>query len=138
MAAFLGLRGSGDFTTDERPQNWREMILYLNPNGEAPLTGLMSLLASEGTDDPQFNWWEKELPAQRMALTGAQISTDTTIGVTSGAKDCVAGTILLHEVTNELLRVTTTPTTDTSLVVERSWGAVAAGALGAGSFMTVI
>ena len=49
MAAILGLRGSGDFTADERPKNWREMILYLNPNGEAPLTAFASLLKSEGT-----------------------------------------------------------------------------------------
>jgi hypothetical protein len=138
MAAFLGLRGSGDFTTDERPTNWREMILYLNPNGEAPLTGLLSLLASEGTDDPQFNWWEKELPTQRMALGAVGNPGDTTLTLASGAKDTVAGTILLHEVSGELLRVTTTPTTDTSIAVERSWGGVAAATLASGSFLTVV
>ena len=56
MPAVLGLRGSGNFNTNERPQNWREYIMYLFPNGEAPLTAVLSLLASQGTDDPQYNW----------------------------------------------------------------------------------
>lgn len=56
MAAILGLRGSGDFTADERPKNWREMILHLFPNGSAPLTAVMSMAKSEGTDDPEYNW----------------------------------------------------------------------------------
>ena len=48
MAATLGLRGSGAFSSDERPQNWREKILQLFPNGEAPLTALVSMLRKIG------------------------------------------------------------------------------------------
>ena len=55
MAGFLGMRGSGDFTVEgQRPKNWREMILYLYPNGSAPLTAILSKMGSEKVDDPVF------------------------------------------------------------------------------------
>jgi hypothetical protein len=58
MPAIAGLRGTGtaDWGTDERPKNFREMILWRNPNGSAPLTALMSKMRSESTDDPEFAW----------------------------------------------------------------------------------
>ncbi len=44
MATILGLRDVGNFTSDERPKNWREMILYLYPRSEqkAPLNALIA------------------------------------------------------------------------------------------------
>lgn len=75
---FLGMRGSGDWSSDERPQNWREMVLRLFPNGAAPLTAIMSKLKSEKTDDPRFNWFEKDLAAQGGTVTNVfidQLST---------------------------------------------------------------
>lgn len=145
MAATLGLRGTGDFSADERPKNWREMLLYLFPNGEAPLTAVLSMLASEGTDSAEYNWWEKRLPTQRMQVNGQVLAAGTTITVDSGAKDCVAGTILLVEATdgattadNELLRVTSDPTIDTELEVERSFGSVAAGTIADNEYLVVI
>lgn len=62
---FLGMRGSGDWSTDERPYNWREMILKLFPSGSSPLTAIMAKLKSEKTDDSRFNWFEKDLASQR-------------------------------------------------------------------------
>jgi len=50
---FLGMRGTGDWVDGQRPKNWREQILYLYPNGMAPLTAILSMLNSEKTDDPQ-------------------------------------------------------------------------------------
>lgn len=138
MAAILGMRGTGNFTADERPKNWREKLLHLFPNGEAPLTAVLSMLASEGTDDPEFNWWEKRLPLQRMQVNGAQTNVDTAIEVDAGAKDAVAGTILLNETSGELLRVTTDPSTDTDLTVERSWGAVVGTAMADNEMLTII
>jgi len=68
---FLGMRGSGDFTvTGQRPENWREMVLWLYPNGHAPLTALLAKLKSEKTDDPIFHWFQQELPDQIGAVTG--------------------------------------------------------------------
>ena len=68
--AFLGMRGTGSWTGNERPQNWREMILYLYPNGAAPLTAMLSKLKSESTDDPHYHWFTKVLPMQRAVITG--------------------------------------------------------------------
>ena len=71
MAGFLGMRGTGDFTVDgQRPKNWREMILYLYPNGSAPLTAILSKMASEKVDDPEFNWYTKTLSQQAATITG--------------------------------------------------------------------
>jgi len=78
MAGFLGMRGSGDWAVDQRPKNWREMILYLYPNGSAPLTAMLAKMRSERTDDPEFNWWTKTLATQAGAITG--IYTDIALG----------------------------------------------------------
>lgn len=74
MSIFTGLRGSTGFEADgtfkRRPENWRETILMLYPNGKAPLTALTALMGSEKTDDPIFHWFEKEFPAQNCTVTG--------------------------------------------------------------------
>lgn len=112
--AVAGLRGTGDWGTDERPKNFREMILWRNPNGNAPLTALMSKMRSETTDDPEFSWWEEELNPVRLQVNGAITTTTyTTITVDNGdAQDLVPGDLLMVEAaagtsyTIELLEVT--------------------------------
>lgn len=87
MAGFLGMRGTGSWATDQRPKSWREGILYLYPNGSAPLTAIMSMLKSEKVDDPEFYWWTKTLPAQRATITGIYtdvLSTGYTTGGSAG------------------------------------------------------
>jgi len=82
MSAFFGLRASDDFTvTGQRPQNWREMLLYLYPNGDAPLTALLSMMKSESTNDPHYHWFTKALPTQRAALVDAGVYTDEALTV---------------------------------------------------------
>jgi hypothetical protein len=85
--AFAGMRGTGDWATDQRPKNWRETILFLYPNGDAPLTALLSKMKEERVDDPEFNWWTKSLPTQRATLTGDAVYTDalSTAYTTGGA-----------------------------------------------------
>ncbi len=72
--AIQGLRGSTSFGADaslaRRPENWREMILSLYPNGSAPLTAITSLMKSQSTDDPIYHWFEKEMPLQNATVTG--------------------------------------------------------------------
>lgn len=72
--AVTGLRGSTSFGADasytRRPENWREMILALYPNGAMPLTALTALMKSQSTDDPIFHWFEKEMPSQVVTVTG--------------------------------------------------------------------
>lgn len=84
MSVNLGMRGNGDWVTDQRPKNWREQILFLYPNGEAPLTAILAALKSEGVDDPEFNWWTKTLPAQGGAVTNVYTDVAMTTAYVSG------------------------------------------------------
>jgi len=68
MAAVAGLRGTGDWGTDERPKNFRELILWRNPNGSAPLFALTARIASESVNDPEFNWWDEPNDLIRLQL----------------------------------------------------------------------
>lgn len=100
--AVAGLRGTGDWATDERPKNFREMILWRNPNGQTPLTALLSKMKSESTSDPEYAWYEEELNALRLTVnfTTGYSTTDTSIAVTSNvtdSTDVVAGDIFLVE-----------------------------------------
>ena len=91
MAGFLGMRGTGDWATDQRPKNWREVVLYEYPNGSAPVTAVMSKLGSEKVDDPEFNWWTKTLPTQAATITGKYTDAAMSSAYVSGG---VAGSIL--------------------------------------------
>ncbi|MCK5603719.1 DUF5309 family protein, partial [Candidatus Pacearchaeota archaeon] len=88
---FLGMRGTGDWVANQRPENWREMILYLYPNGKAPLTAILAMMGSEKTDDPIFHWWERALPDQRATITG--VWTDTGLSAAAAGGEA-AGTTL--------------------------------------------
>lgn len=71
MAAVAGLRGTGDFGTDERPKNFREMILFLNPNGSAPIFALTSRVKQRTVDDPEYSWWDEPNDLVRLQVNGA-------------------------------------------------------------------
>ncbi len=95
--AFAGLRGTGDWGTDERPKNFREMILWRNPNGTAPLTAMLARAASEAVNDPEFNWWEEEQNVVRLRINGALSDSDTAFVVDAGALNLVKGDLLMVE-----------------------------------------
>jgi len=82
---FLGMRGTDDWVANQRPQNWREMILRLYPNGQAPLTAIMSKMGSEKTTDPIYHWWQKSLPDQRAVVTGVYTDVLSTAYTSGGA-----------------------------------------------------
>lgn len=80
--AFLGMRATNDFTVPgQRPKNWRETVLRLYPNGKAPLTALTSLMKTESTNDPEYNWFCKELPSQAATVTGMFTDANLTAAV---------------------------------------------------------
>lgn len=143
--AVAGLRGTGDWGTDERPKNFRELILWRDPNGSAPLTALMSKMKKETTDDPELAWWEEELTIIRLTATTVTATTTTTIGISAGnAMDLKMGDILLVEnqtetaaYTDELVRVAVTPTTTNSISVTRALKGTAA-AIASGANLTLI
>ncbi len=92
--AFLGMRGTGDWATEERPKSWREGYLFLFPNGTAPLTAMTAKLASEVVSDPEYAWWTKTLPAQGGAVTAAYTDAILATAYTSGG---VAGQTLFFK-----------------------------------------
>lgn len=96
MAAFLGMRGNGDWAANQRPENWRQMMLFLYPNGSAPLTALMSMIGSESTDDPTYHWWTKDLPAQGGAVTAVYSDANLSVAATSSAY--AADTVLYFKI----------------------------------------
>lgn len=136
MIYFAGLRGSGSFGTDERPKSFREMILWMNPNGTAPLFALTSKAKTEKVDDPEFSWWEETNTIARVQLNGAIGSGATTsFVVDEGALQLIPGDVLQVEAatevaaySNELVRVVSV-TSDTALTVQRGVANTSAGAI---------
>lgn len=138
---FQGLRGTGDWGTDERPKNFREMILWRNPNGSAPLTALLSKTASRKVDDAEFAWWEEELAPIRLVLASQAATTSiTSLVVSSGANALVPGDILLAEAatdtsTYELVAVVAV-TSDTNFTISRSFANTTAASMATSAGLT--
>lgn len=147
LAAVAGLRGTGDWGTDERPKNFREMILWRRPNGQAPLTALLSKTKSQQVDDPEFAWWEEELNAFRVATNGVLATTDNAFVVVSTgaltAQDLVPGDVLLVEAAltstyvHELLVVSTVVDT-ANLTVKRGQAGTTPTSIASGTNLTKI
>lgn len=87
--AILGMRGTGSLASGERPKNYRQGILLMFPNGDAPLTGMLSQLREQSVNDPQFFWFEKGLPVARATITAANTTTNAlpTLGDDISAND---------------------------------------------------
>lgn len=123
--AIQGLRDTLNFATNERPENWREALNYLYPNGKLPLTALTGAMKESSTDDPVFHWWEKALDDRRLALgqnlsaSAAGTSETWTLAAGSNAITFVQNDILIVEETDEQVRVAADPTSNTSITVIR-------------------
>lgn len=124
FGAVAGLRGTGSFSADERPKNYRDMILLLFPNTKAALTAVMGRLKEEVTDDPEFKIFQKGLPVQRALVNGAQTNVDTTIELSGSNMNKIfkAGHVILNERTLELLWVTDSSTANQLTVVRGKGG----------------
>ena len=126
MTAITGLRGTGQFGTEFRPTNYRELFTLLEPNGTAPLQALLSMAGSESTDDPKFNHFRDELPNRTVTVNGAVASTTTTAITLDNDDDeafIVAGTILQNQTTGEIMRATADANLSANTIaVERNIG----------------
>ncbi len=140
MAYFAGLRGTGSFGTDERPKNFRENILWMDPNGSAPLYALTSKAKTESVNDPEFNWWEDVKTICRLTVNGAldNSPSTTTVVVSSGALRLIPGDLLYVEPATEIatfieerLRVVSV-TNDTTFTVQRAASGSTIGNIGNG------
>jgi hypothetical protein len=73
-----GLRASADVAdAAERPKNFREAILWLDPQGMTPLTAMSAKMKKETTDDPEFSWFEEIQDAKR-AVIATKSGSETT------------------------------------------------------------
>jgi len=160
MTAILGMLGTGSFSANQRPTNFRQKLLYEYPEGGAVLTMLLGMLKEESTDDPKFNIFEQGLPDQRHKLqdagdgaagqTGAGADTWTQfnldwqgVGDTFPAKKFRIGHILYIERTGERVRVTGIDGTNFRYItVTRGWGTATVGvsgiAIASDDYLTII
>ena len=127
--AIQGFRHTNNIVAEGRPLNWRAGILMAYPNGMMPLTGLTSLMKSESTDDPEFNWWEKSMQTRRVQLSANITDSATTLAVTAGAFGIKSGDVLMVEGTDEVVFVTADPSADTGLTVQRGFSGSTAAAV---------
>ncbi len=83
MTAVAGIRGTGDWGADERPKNFRETILFLNPNGKSPLFALMGKAKTKSTNDPEFKWWNEQNDLMRFQVNGQVTNVGVTVSIDS-------------------------------------------------------
>jgi hypothetical protein len=83
MSAINGLRGTGDWGVDERPKDFRNTILWMNPNGSAPIFAMTGRASEKTVSDPEYSWWAETNTIVRLQTSGALIAGDTTITVNS-------------------------------------------------------
>lgn len=139
--AITGLRNTDTFSTPSgrRPQNFRETILMLYPNGggmsKLPLTALTAVMKSQSTNDPVYHWFTKQMQDRRLQLGASLNNTDVagaivTVTLTGvSALSLKQGDLLLVEQTNEQLYVNATPTGATSMSVIRGFNLTTGAAL---------
>ena len=132
----LGMMGTGSYGADDIPDNWRRAIMRLQPNGDTPLMGMLSMLDSQETSSPHFHWWEKDPAVIEIfinngagyALGILALAVDNGAG-TGMAAVCKAGTMLYVARTGEIMRVAVDPAVGTTITVARGVGTTAAQAL---------
>lgn len=126
MTAITGLRGTGQFSVDFRPTNYRELFTLLEPNGTAPLQALLAMAGSEATDDPKYNHFRDELPDRKLTVNGAIASTSTGAVVVNSSDDLnfvVAGAVIVNVDTGEVMHATANANTGTNTItVDRNIG----------------
>lgn len=140
--AVLGLRGTGDWGVDERPKDFRETILWRQPNGQSPLTALMGKMGSEKVKDPEFFWWQEALNTVRVQSTDAETNVDTSFALAAGGDNLVPGDLLMVEKADQVVFdneiVMVEASTATSMTVRRGASATTAAAIPAGAYLTKI
>ena len=157
MSGIAGLRGTQDWSTQERPTNFRERILFISPNGNAPIFALTSKAGKYSVNDPQFSWWAESQNLVRVVTAAAYGTTDTALTVVGAdpgattmnalygaATNLKTGDVLLVEptvdattFTNEYLMVDTV-ISDTQLTVRRAQGGSTAGSIASGAGLTLV
>jgi len=129
MPAIQGLRGTGEFSVDFRPKNYRELFTLLEPNGTAPLQALLAMAGSEETNDPEYKHFRDELPARTVTVSGALTNVATALVLDANTDNnplIVAGTLLYVPSTGETVRVTAMNVGTNTATIVRGVGSTAA------------
>lgn len=156
MSGISGLRGTGDWGTDERPKDFRESILFYSPDGDAPIFGLSAKAGKKSVTDPEFAWWAEANNLFRLQISGALAAADTIATVNSvdptastmsalfgTATHLKAGDLLLVEKVdqatfdNEIVMVDTV-LSDTQFTILRAQGGTSAAIIADTTFLTLI
>lgn len=160
MSGIAGLRGTGDFVDGERPKDYREGILWYNPNGEAPIFALSAKAGKRVVKDPEFFWWNEGNALVRLRVSVAAAAadtmitvdtadpTDTTMGVNYGtATHLKPGDLLMVEPLTsaaetqayapEIIEVDNVMS-DTQFAAKRGQAGSTAGAIAQNTFITLI
>jgi hypothetical protein len=119
----LGMRNDENWITNQRPENWRQTMLMLYPNGKLPLTALTGMMKSEAVDDPVFHWFNKNLNDRRLKITEDLDTTETGIDVDNTYNSAFSvknGDMLLIEQTGEIVRVSADPSANNLITVTRA------------------
>jgi hypothetical protein len=157
MSGIAGLRGTGDWGTDERPKNFRERILFISPNGNSPIFALTSKAGKYSVNDPEFAWWAESQNLVRLNTSGSMSSTDTLVTVTGADPTATTMSALYATATNlkpgDVLSVdpavdATTWTqefvqvdnviSDTQFTIRRGAGGTTPGSIGNNVFLTLV
>jgi hypothetical protein len=107
------MRGSGSWTEDELPNSYREGILFLYPNGSAPLTAIMAKLKSKKETNPYFDWFTKDMPPQGCEIptaSGGKVFTNEGRGTPYSAGTAAAGDTLVVNLTGDFAKLVRTGT----------------------------
>jgi hypothetical protein len=156
MSGVLGLRGTGNMGADERPKDYREMILFRDPEGDAPIFGLTSKTRKRTVTDPEYNWWDEPQDLVRLQVSAEHLAGVTTITVDSSDPDASVSTrtwgtashlkpgdLLLAEVAdtvnyaNEIVEVVSV-ISDTQFVVIRGAAGTTAATIANDTYLTLI
>jgi hypothetical protein len=158
MSGVAGLRGTGDWGVDERPKDFRDNILFFNPNGEAPIFALSAKAGKRVVKDPEFAWWCEGNALVRLQTTAATYAAadtvftvgtadpgTTTLGANYGtATNLKGGDLLMVEPATEtttyapeIIEVDTV-LSDTQFTAKRGAAGSTAGTIGASAWLTLI
>jgi hypothetical protein len=143
MSAVAGILSLANASTSDLVGEYQETILIRNAKGYnvgTTLFGLMSRLKTEGAENTEFNWFERDPVRRELAVAtadaaapAAQDEADNVVLQESSAGGdaypyLCEGHILRNETTGEYMLVTATPTTNT-VAVKRAIDTSDAGTL---------
>lgn len=138
MSTIFGMIGSGDWSADQEPTDYRSKAFELFGGAPNPFTAILSKLPTGIVTDATFNVFEERLPVMNFTTTGTIASGTAQIDLsgTTPAKGLKLGDMLRDTRTGEVLLVDVAPvSTWTYVHCVRGVGQVAAAQINAGDIL---